>query len=95
MTAKHADPEYRKNARLIRQHVNSARKRGIEILCWRCGWPIDEEQAFDIGHLNPTEGHNMANLAPEHRGENRRAGGKTGAAIQNLRRARTTGMLPW
>jgi hypothetical protein len=95
MTAKHQDLEYRKNARIIRQQVAAARSRGREVICWRCGNPIDQEQRFDVGHRNPFEGHSLDNLAPEHRGENRRAGGRQGAAIVNRRRQISAGMLPW
>lgn len=94
MTAKHQNPEYRKNAAIVRARTKRAHQRGTEVDCWRCGWPIDPEQAFDVGHLNPDAGHTLDNLAPEHRHENRRAGGKTGAAIQAARRGRATRMLP-
>lgn len=95
VTAKHQTPEYRTNASIVRAQVRRAHKAGTEVLCWRCGWPIDPEQAFDIGHLSADAGHSMDNLAPEHRGENRSHGGKTGAAIQARTKQRTAGMLPW
>ena len=95
MSAQHADPEYRKNARIIRAQVTAARKRGAEVTCWRCGWEIDREQRYDVGHIIPGEGHALSNLAPEHRGENRKAGGRQGAAIVNRKRATSTRMLGW
>jgi len=95
MTAKHNDPEYRRNARLIRQQVTRARRLGLDVTCWRCGRPIDPEQRYDIGHINHLGRPTPDNLAPEHRGENRRHGGRQGAALQGQRRAVATGMLPW
>lgn len=95
MTAKHADPEYRKNARIIRAQVRRAHAAGQEVQCGRCPWPIDPEQAFDVGHIDPNGGHSLANLRPEHRGENRRAGGKAGALKQTLTKQLTGRMLPW
>ena len=101
MTAKHADPEYRKNARIVRQQVNKARRSGGEVCCWRCGNPIDELQTYDVGHIDPLGGHNMSNLAPEHRYKsgrcqgNRAAGGRLGAACQQTRATASAGLLPW
>lgn len=95
MSAKHQSPEYRKNAAMVRAQVRRTHKQGTEVECWRCGWPIDPEQAFDVGHLDPNAGHALSNLAPEHRGENRRAGGKAGAAVQARAKAITVGMFPW
>lgn len=94
MTAQHQHPMYRKNARLVRQQVTAARSRGQQVTCWRCGWDIDPEQRYDVGHMNGTS-HALSNLAPEHRGENRRAGGRQGAAIVNRKRSVTTRMLNW
>lgn len=93
MTAKHRDPEYVANARIIRAQVAMKRRAGDEVRCWRCGWPIDEEQRFDVGHIDPDGGPGLDNLAPEHRYKttrcigNRAAGGRLGAARQ--RQART------
>lgn len=102
MTAKHADPVYRKNARLIRQQVRKARATGRSVTCWRCGHEIDPEQAFDVGHIDAGAGPSIGNLAPEHRYKikgrcqgNRAAGGRLGAARQNTRRTATKGLLPW
>lgn len=101
MSAKHADPEYRKNARIIRAQVNRRRKLGQDVTCWRCGRLIHDDQAFDVGHLNPNGGHGLDNLAPEHRHKqrhcqgNRAAGGRLGAARSNVRTTTTKGLLPW
>jgi hypothetical protein len=101
MTAKHADPEYRKNARIIRQGVAKRRKAGADVTCWRCGLPIDEEQAYDVGHVNPAGGHGIDNMAPEHRYKsgrcqgNRSNGGRMGKARQTQRQTASKGLLPW
>lgn len=101
MTAKHRDPEYRKNARIVRQQVTRARRLGNDVHCWRCGILIDPEQSYDVGHLDPHGGHTLENLAPEHRYKsgvcrgNRAAGGRLGQQIQAARGGRTKGLLPW
>lgn len=101
MTAKHADPEYRKNARIIRQSVTKRRAAGHEVCCWRCGRPFGDGETFDVGHIDPTAGHAIGNLAPEHRYRsgrcmgNRAAGGRLGSTIQAQRRNETKGLLPW
>lgn len=101
MSAKHADPEYRKNARIIRQQVAKRRRTGDEQRCWRCGRPIDETQTFDVGHIDPLGGHGVENLAPEHRYKsggcqgNRAAGGRMGSTIRASHRTAERGLLPW
>ena len=108
MTAKHRDPEYLRNARIVRQQVAAARQGGIEVRCWRCGWPIDEEQRYDVGHRDPDGGHGRDNLAPEHRYKttrcigNRSDGGRLGASRRRTKRTAvrtatitTSGILPW
>lgn len=108
MTAKHRDPEYVANARIIRAQVAMKRRAGIDVTCWRCGHPIDEEQRFDVGHIDPDGGPSLANLAPEHRYKtarcigNRADGGRLGQARQREARARRTptpkvspGSLAW
>lgn len=101
MTAKHRDPEYRKNARIVRQQVARKRRQGDEVACWRCGREIDEQQSYDVGHINPAGGHGLDNLAPEHRYKtgrcrgNRAAGGTLGAQMQAANNAKTRGLLPW
>ena len=101
MTAKHTDPEYRKNAAIVRARVQRARRMGNAVECWRCGHDIDERQAFDVGHRVPT-GHALDNLAPEHRYRmpgicqgNRAAGGRVGAAMTNARRGQDQGLPRW
>ena len=101
MSAKHTDPEYRKNARIIRQQVAKARRVGADVTCWRCGRTIDEQQAFDVGHVNSDAGHGPSNLAPEHRYTgarcqgNRSAGGRAGRAKQTATQTASKGLLPW
>lgn len=101
MTAKHADPEYRKNARIVRQQVAKVRRTGGEVQCWRCNNLIDDEQTFDVGHINPAGGHGIDNLAPEHRYKsgrcqgNRAAGGRMGSTIRSARQSSAKGLLPW
>lgn len=101
MSAKHADPEYRKNARIIRARVNAAHKVDRDVTCWRCRGRIAPDQAYDVGHIDPAGGHGLTNLAPEHRYKvgrcrgNRAAGGQLGALKTNTRRATTKGLLPW
>lgn len=101
MTAKHSDPEYRKNARILRQQVEQRRRRDDTVTCWRCGRPIHPEQAFDVGHIDANGGHGLDNLAPEHRYSsgvcqgNRAAGGRMGRAIQAARLPAAKGLLPW
>lgn len=101
MSAKHSDPEYRKNARIIRQQVAKTRRTGGDVNCWRCGNPIDDEQTFDVGHIDAGGGHSIENLAPEHRYRsgrcqgNRAAGGRLGRSMQTSRQAASKGLLKW
>lgn len=91
MTSKHRDPEYRANARIVRQQVNAVHRRGESVPCWRCGRAIQPGQAFDVGHINANGGNGMRNLAPEHRHKstacrgNRSAGGAIGQANRAAR----------
>ncbi|HUG50387.1 MAG TPA: hypothetical protein VLZ78_05260 [Terrimesophilobacter sp.] len=109
MTEKHRDPEYLRNARIVRAQVRRTWKLGGEVRCWRCGRPIELGMKFDVGHLNPDGGHSLSNLAAECVPCNRRDGGRMGAAITNARRRRsapvvrparparpsTDGLAPW
>ena len=101
MTAKHRDPEYRKNARIVQQQVARLRRLGEDVICQRCGLPIGEDQAFDVGHVDPNGGHGRDNLGPEHRYKsgrcqgNRAHGGRLGQARQAARYTQTKGLLPW
>lgn len=86
MSARHRDPEYRKNARLRRQQINLLLKRGEVITCVDCGRPIQEGQTFDVGHRVDGYlggGNELSNLGASHRICNRRSGGKAGAAHTN------------
>lgn len=101
MSAKHADPEYRKNSRIIRQGVARKRKSETEVRCWRCGGVIHPEQTYDVGHIDPHGGHSIDNMAPEHRYKsgvcqgNRAAGGRQGRAMQTAKQTASKGLLPW
>lgn len=93
MTAKHSDPEYRRNARIIRQQVSQARKFGRAVACRRCRLDIEPEHPYDVGHIDENGGHSIANLAAEHRYRahcpargNRSHGGRLGAAKTNAKR---------
>lgn len=86
MTALHADPVFMRNARTVRARVNADLKAGRFVACQRCGREIQMGQRFDVGHrIDASRGgsHDLANLGPEHRGENRSAGGRLGAAKTN------------
>lgn len=104
MTAKHSDPEYRTNARIVRQQVEHARRFGGTVLCQRCRRPILDDQLYDVGHVDEHGGHARSNLGPEHRMRrdcpargNRSHGGRLGAAITNRRRGARLEhrRLPW
>ncbi|WP_460776025.1 hypothetical protein [Microbacterium sp. GXF7504] len=86
MSAKHTDPEYIANARLVRQQVRRMWKYGEEVRCWRRGEVIEPGSPFDVGHLDPDGGHARGNLAPECIRCNRSEGGRRGAALTNARR---------
>lgn len=97
MTAKHAESEYRRNARIVRQQVDRARRFGDSVICQRCRREIDPSQAYDVGHIDEHGGHGRDNLGPEHRYRadcpargNRSHGGRLGAAITNQRRGART-----
>jgi 5-methylcytosine-specific restriction endonuclease McrA len=96
MTAHHKHPEYVRNARIIRIQTRAMHKRGTEVICIGCGRLITPDQSFDVGHrIDASRGgsHALHNLGPQHRRENRQAGGRAGAAITNTasRRARRLG----
>ncbi|WP_336625578.1 MULTISPECIES: hypothetical protein [unclassified Microbacterium] len=95
MSAKHQDPEYRRNAATIRKRVASAHRRGEAVPCWRCRRAITTRTPYDVGHVRGPS-HALDNLAPEHRHEipgicpgNRAKGGKVGAQITNARHTPT------
>lgn len=105
MTEKHRDPEYLANARIVRARVRASWRMGSEVRCWRTGAVIEPGQRFDVGHIDPSAGHALSNLAPESVRSNRSEGGRRGAAITNARRgpqrprpvrpATTAGLAPW
>lgn len=91
MSAKHSDPEYMRNAKIIRGRVRAAHRRDEPVQCWRCRRAIVPGQPWDVGHRDGATGHSLAELAPEHRHAtaycegNRANGGRKGAAITNGR----------
>nr|WP_274637067.1 hypothetical protein [Microbacterium bovistercoris] len=97
MTAKHRDPEYRRNATTVRRQVALGVRARV---CWRCGRPIEQGEVWDVGHRDPYSPPSLGNLAPEHRSRragcvgNRAAGGRIGAAITNSRHGTTTTATP-
>lgn len=101
MTATHHDPKYLRNSRIIRKTVNADHKAGRPVWCIRCGREVQPGQRFDIGHrIDASRGgtHDLTNLGPEHRGENRRAGGRLGAQKTNDQRGvsrRARGLPTW
>lgn len=108
MSAKHRDPEYIANAKIVRAQVRRAWRLGDDVYCWRCRRLIDPADQFDVGHIRPDGGHSLENLAPEHRFKsptcrgNRSHGGQLGAALTNARKASTSsaprrsrGLLNW
>lgn len=104
MTEKHRDPEYLRNARIVRARVRQAWRNGVEVRCWRTGIVIEPGHRFDVGHITHDGGHAISNLAPETVKSNRSEGGRRGAAITNgratrplpsVRRASREGLAPW
>lgn len=96
MTARHSDPEYRKNARIVREQT----KRLEVATCIRCHGPIwvGEGEAFDVGHVVDGVrggGNQLSNLGPQHRGENRREGGRIGAEISGRGKRRERRLGTW
>jgi hypothetical protein len=96
MTSKHSTPEWRRTVRIVRAQARATWARGDEVLCWRCGRPIDDEaRIYDVGHIDPLGGEGIDNAAPEHRKENRRHGGRIGARLTNARHGSTFTPPPW
>ncbi|MGN6272495.1 MAG: HNH endonuclease [Protaetiibacter sp.] len=98
MSANHKDPEYRRNSAKVRRTTNARLKQGEQVTCHRCGRTIHEGMPFDVGHIIPAYlggGSDLTNLAPEHRGENRSAGGRAGQAIQAKAKGANLGWSEW
>ncbi len=98
MTAAHRDPTYQRNARTIRRATNQNLKLGREVICIGCGRLIQPGQAFDIGHrIDASRGGTNAasNLGPQHRRENRSAGGRAGAAKTNTASRKARRLITW
>jgi hypothetical protein len=96
VSAKHRDPEYMRNARIIRHRVKTEHRAGRAVPCWRCRGAIAPGQPFDVGHVAGAIGHSMTDLAAEHRHKtglcpgNRSTGGRVGAAVTNSKHAPST-----
>ncbi|WP_067194187.1 hypothetical protein [Microbacterium sp. XT11] len=102
MSGKHRDPEYLRNARIVRARVRACWRNGVEVRCWRTGRVIEPGTPFDVGHIDPDGGHAISNLAPETVRSNRSEGGRRGAAITNgrtlappRRPPSREGLAPW
>lgn len=101
MSRAHQDPEYQRNSRILRARVNADLKAGRPVYCQRCGREIQPGQRYDIGHrIDASRGgsHALDQLGPEHRGENRRAGGRLGAQKTNNKRGvsrKAKGLPTW
>lgn len=101
MIAKHQTPQYKRNARIIRNRVRAVHARGESVTCWRCGRAITPGQPFDAGHRTGAVGSALTDLAPEHRHAtpycegNRANGGAIAASISHARRAPTGGATTW
>lgn len=101
MTAAHQHPTYLRNSRIMRKQINAMHKAGRPVWCIRCGREIQPGQRFDIGHrIDASRGgsHSPNNLGPEHRGENRAAGGRLGAQKTNTQRGvsrKARGLPTW
>ncbi|MCC2032189.1 DNA/RNA non-specific endonuclease [Microbacterium allomyrinae] len=98
MTSHHKHPTYVRNARIIRTATNQRLKSGIAVQCIGCGGPITPEQRFDVGHrIDASRGgsHDLDNLGPQHRRENRSAGGRIGALHTNAQSRRARGLPTW
>lgn len=89
MTSAHRDPLYARNARIVRTQTNAALARGESVACIGCGRGIQPGQRFDVGHrIDASRGgsNELDNLGPQHRRENRSAGGRLGAAARHKTR---------
>ncbi len=104
MTAKHRDPEYRANARIVQQQVRRAWARGDDVRCWRCQRIMPPGSPFDVGHIRQHGGPSLSNLAPEHRYKgigcqgNRAHGGRSAHRPTSARDSvprPSPGSLPW
>lgn len=101
MTARHHDAEFMRNARTVRARTNADHKAGRPVWCIGCGREVMPTQRFDVGHrIDASRGgsNRIDNLGPQHRGENRSAGGKLGAQKTNNSRGtsrKSRGLPTW
>lgn len=98
MTEAHRTPEYFRNSRTVRRITNARLKRGDQVQCIGCGQPIQPEQQYDIGHIRDSYrgGNNtLENLGPQHRKENRSAGGRAGALATNQASRKAKRLPTW
>ena len=96
MSTYHRDPLYQRNARIIRNATNKKLATGNTVPCISCGRPIAPGQRYDVGHrIDASRGgtNNLDNLGPQHRRENRQAGGRLGARHTNPKTNR--GLPTW
>lgn len=98
MTNLHRHPTYVTNARLIRKQVDALHRQGHSVPCIGCGRPIQPGQRYDVGHrIDASRGgsHDLTNLGPQHRRENRSAGGRIGATKTNTQSRQARGLPTW
>lgn len=98
MTGVHKSKEWMRVSRQVRKIVDAQLAAGNEVRCIGCGWPIMPDQRYDVGHrIDDMDGGSLelSNLGPQHRGENRRAGGRRGAAITNRSSRRARRLPSW
>jgi len=98
MSAPHRDPLYIKNSRTIRRITNARLNRGDQVNCIGCGHPIQPGQRYDIGHIRDAHRggtNNLDNLGPQHRRENRSAGGRAGAIKTNAQSRKAKRLPTW
>lgn len=83
MSAYHRSAEGKARSRADRARVT------LPTQCARCGRLIEVGQPWDLGHsVDVVLGGADSPTYPEHTSCNRRAGGRTGARITNLKRRR-------
>lgn len=98
MSAHHGDPLYLRNAKIVRAQTRAVHTRGEAVPCIGCGREIAPGHPFDVGHIVDAAlggTHDLDNLGPQHRGENRRSGGRLGARITNTRTRAQRGLPTW
>jgi hypothetical protein len=98
VSAIHHDPEYIRNARIVRRIITAQLQAGSLVICVNCGRAIQQGQRFDVGHKRrPDDGgsHALSNLGGAHRRCNRSHGGRIGAAMTNRASRRARRLPSW